>query len=428
MSQAPEHDNAAGDLQASTSQNPATNQEDIIRALEGMHGDISKLRQRLHCSYQHSSENSKTYLNSCILRLCLNTSKDNGCRVLTENLHAAVPRSILINDVFVDIFLCLGRVSLDAVQLTCARFDALVQDYLKNFCYRTMIIKIIDERHTDFKHALPQNHASPPVYGIQIAALHDVLTDESGEADTYRLFTFESHNLEDVLTKLAEKMTMVTYVLGLELYGVPNVIERLIERHQSCAKRMIIGVLRMRGYEGDFVLMPSLLDSLSTFRAVNGVTLDGRLSPNVNTEFFKRCREMSIFDLRFHGPRHVEVSIDALLDYCFEPTRKGLENTPRRVIGLASLDREMPSRLLEVSRHEAREPGPDISIEVWPKRDGFVLQPLEEEVRMRYAKVEMVRPEYGDDVDKVYLAQPFEGVDVTCSFFGYYAQFTVQYN
>ncbi|KAH7700333.1 hypothetical protein AAVH_32548 [Aphelenchoides avenae] len=426
--------------------NPVMDREDIIRALEGIQGDISKLRQRLHCSDQHPSnvtEDSKTDITSYsyVERLYLKGSKDNGCRLLTENLHAAVgnllatlrkgkkvPSSILINDVFVDIFLCLGRVSLDAVQLTCARFDALVHDYLKNFCYRTLTIKIIDlELAPDFNHALPQNHASPGVYCIQIAALHDVLTDRFGEADPYRWFIFESRNLEDVVNKWAEKMTTFTYVPDLQLYGVPNVLERLIEHHQSRAKRMAIGGLYMFAFEGDFVRVPSLLDSLNTLRAVNSVTLNGPLSPNVNAEFFKRCRQMSIFNLRFEGLRHVEVSADALLDYCFGLTRKGLESTPRRVTGLASLDREMPSRLLEAVAKRGK-PGPDISIEVWPENDDFDWQPIEEEVRMRYAKLEMVRQQYGDDVDKVYLAQPFEGVDVTCSFFGYYAQFTVQYN
>ncbi|KAH7700678.1 hypothetical protein AAVH_32199 [Aphelenchoides avenae] len=439
MSEGSRHGDVADDQQATSSQAPADDLNSVIRALECMHADASKLRRELSCGAQLRSKvmaDSKTNITwySYAERLRVD-QPDLGCRLLVENLHAALgnllatlPKEkevrpcIPLNNVLVDIFMCLDRVSLDAVQLTHARFNALVKNYLKNACYRIFTVVITNLEHAPhFRRyqGQPVNYAAPGVYSIKIEAHHDAITK-------YRSFIYESHSLEELFSKWAEKMPDPAFVQSLGLDCVPNVLGQFTELHRSLAERTIIDGLWVFTYAGELIRVIPLLDNLNAFRAVRSIAFTGGLQLDNTAAIFKRCREMGICELEFVGQGHVEVSVDALLDFCIGPTHEGLESATRRVFGATILDRELPHRLIEaVAKHG--KPGTDIDVQMFAEHADFDRQALEAQVRKHYARLQMASRCFVGEDEVGYLAQPLEGVDVAWYFCRPYVRVTVLY-
>ncbi|KAH7721000.1 hypothetical protein AAVH_11467 [Aphelenchoides avenae] len=205
---------------------------------------------------------------------------------------SAEPRRFLLsNDSLVDVFESLDRDTLDVLQLTCMRFHNIVANDPESakYCLKIQVPK------------------------------------------ARRTFFFKSDNLDELLAKCDEKMPKATYVEELRLFYVPELIERIGLAHRTLAAKMAVGQALIEGY-CSAIDMRQLLDNINdvSFRAIRSLTIEWYDLENVDGRFLQHCREMGILSLGLYCCDYENrLTIDDLLDYCFGPSRQGLETTDR---------------------------------------------------------------------------------------------------
>ncbi|KAH7728531.1 hypothetical protein AAVH_03842 [Aphelenchoides avenae] len=355
MPKRPRLDDTIDGPHTSTSQPATTSIRDIISTLRGLQGTAAKLRRKLHCGEKHPSNisaDSKTDTWLSYAERLRSDLPDNGCRLLTEEMYSVVDglltalgdnkdkkvrARIITNDVLIDVFMDLARVDLDALQLTCVRFKAIVDDHLEKYCFRTLTMEIANLTHADKFHIYwpgqPAIDSEPGVYRLRIAAEMDECTSPP-DVDFYRVFFFEANTVHEILAKCEEKILTTTYMRFIRLTDVPDAFQQLVGSHPALASRMIVGQAWIQAhFHQDYdVDALKVLDRLSAFQRVNELGFFDIMLLNVNDEFFRRCRAAGIL---------------ALSMVLFGPTRDGLDSVTRYIEAISFFDTQLFRRALE---------------------------------------------------------------------------------
>ncbi|KAH7660389.1 hypothetical protein AAVH_43827, partial [Aphelenchoides avenae] len=230
MSKRPRMDDASAVPDTDSSSASVVDLQNVVRALQCMHSTSTALRKKLHCGETHASnvtEDSEAQTMQGIHERLRADQVDSVSRLLTDNLHRMISdllatlcddkkvrNCVLIDDVFVDVFMCLDRVTLDAAQLTCVSFDTIVQKHLKNVCFQTLVMEI--SRDYEDEDDVNESDSTHGVYRMIVKAEADVMISPD-TVNYYRTFIFESPNLQDIIAKLEQKVPQATYMRTMEL-------------------------------------------------------------------------------------------------------------------------------------------------------------------------------------------------------------------
>ncbi|KAH7725805.1 hypothetical protein AAVH_06648 [Aphelenchoides avenae] len=433
MSKRPRVDDALALPDTASSSASVVDLQNVVRALQLMHSTSMALRKKLHCGETRASnvtEDSETQTMQGIHERLRANQVDSASRLLTDNLHTMISDLLatlcddkkvrlctLIDDVFVDVLMCLDRVSLDATQVTCVRFDTIVQKHLKNVCFRTLVMDI--SRGYQDEADINESDSTHGIYRMIIKA-EAVVMISPNTVNYYRTFIFESPNLQDIIAKLEQKVPQATYMRNMELLGVPEVLPRISQSHPALAAKIVIGTAQIEEFEEDHVDALALLDQFDAFHAVNSLSCLDSSVRNANCEFFKRCREKGILDL-WLCEHEDEMPAEGLLDFCFGPTREGLENVERRVnASVAFVGEELPRGMLEAFQTQGT-PSHRILL-ILESYEGT--SKLKDEVAKYYVRKKTV-----DKHEEQYATRPVDGVEVVWSFrcYGYCVTCSVRY-
>ncbi|KAH7722275.1 hypothetical protein AAVH_10132 [Aphelenchoides avenae] len=315
------------------------------------HDETAKLREKLRCGAEYlRNANAADKLGLAWFSSAYQVRTANQIHMVSNLLsplrsRRKVRRTLLVDDTFIDVFVCLGRSTLDAVHLTCIGFRAIIETRLTNFCFRELAVDIYNQKYAPRitrgppDSAKKEDYTAPDVYVLKMRA----------ERNDKRTFVFKSHSLQEMLAKFEEKMPEPTFVRFLDLQGTADVVPQIVESHPALAARTTIGTAWIECPTENLATMDALLllGKFSAFRAINDIQVTNVARLNVNDEFFRRCREMGVLSHTLHASDEVDISADGLLDFCFGPTREGRDSVDRRVEDLPFFHHDLPRRVLE---------------------------------------------------------------------------------
>ncbi|KAH7719481.1 hypothetical protein AAVH_13052 [Aphelenchoides avenae] len=208
---------------------------------------------------------------------------DNIIRSISPKRNVTQQRpTVLVNEVLVDVFMPLGRLSLDALQLTCRRFNDVVADHVKDYCLRAF----------DYKLPALGTKAIGTLGGVHLGCL--TVSDTA------------------IRTPLPHAY--------LEISAAD--------------------------------LMP-LLDS---FAAVRELKLQGVTLTSARNDFLDFCRTRGILSVRTDYGATVDgdISVNAVIRFCFGPVSKELECEKRRLQGFSDFHGSVVNRVYKTARSKPK--------------------------------------------------------------------------